>query len=221
MQSSSLPMPAEKLTRAAKARAAKAIESVHIAYYEKGGIRDLEEKISGHRGAAAKHIFALAIYASENAKTRAEAIALFLGMCAYAEAQYKAEHEITNLKDPVAGLPTWAVFKSNILRGIREFELDPCEYRSEGAFRVAMQKKELAALPSPVSALPVAARGPKAERIAKALQNTELHDTIRLLISQLIFECEVLRISKRAEAEAILKEAMDKLQPYIDARKSA
>lgn len=216
-----LPLPVEKLTRAAKARASKAIESVHIAYYEKGGIRDLEEKISGHRGAAAKHIFALAIYASETAKTRKEAIALFLGMCAYAEAQYKHDHEITNLKDPVAGLPTWAVFKSNILRGIREFELDPCEYRSEGAFRVAMQKLELAALPAPSQPIPIHSRTPKAKRIEKALENTELHDTIKMLISQIVYECESLKTNRKHDAEAVLRDAMERLQPMVDSRKSA
>lgn len=216
----SLPMPAEKLTRAAKARASKAIESVHIAYYERGGIRDLEEKINSHRGAAAKHIFALAIYASENAKTRNEAIALFLGMCAYAEAQYKREHDITNLKDPVAGLPTWAVFKSNILRGVREYHLDPVEYRSEGAFRVAMQKAELAALPSPAPVVSIA-RTPKTKRIEQALSDTQLHDSLKLLVSQIIFECESLQRGKKAEAEAVLRDAMNRLQPLVDPRRVA
>ena len=220
MVDKSLPIPADRLTRAAKARASKAIESIHIAYYEKGGVRDLQEKVSEQLGSTAKHIFALAIWASEQSKTLNEAIAMFLGMCAWAEAQYKQEHDVSNLKD---ALPTWAVFKSNILRGMRDFDLDPVEYRSEGAFRVAMQKAEQKALPAPTNqhvALKTP-RGPKVKRIEEALENTQLHDTIKLLVSQIIFECESLKRNAKPDAEAVLRDAMNRLQPLVDPRRVA
>lgn len=199
-----------QLTRSAKARAARAIEDVHLAYYAKGGIRDLEDKLGEQRGAAARHIFALAIYASENAETLEEAIAQFQALCAYAEARYKQEHDVVNLKEV---LPTWAVFKSNILRGMREYGLDPIEYRSEGAFRVAMQRQqEQLALPSP----------PKLTQraIDKALSTTVTYDPVRTLLSQILFECQSLKRSKQKDAEAVLRETMDRLSQFVDQRKA-
>ena len=198
-----------QLTRSAKARAARAIEDVHLAYYAKGGIRDLEDKLSEQKGAASRHIFALAIYASENAETLEEAIAQFQALCAYAEARYKQEHDVVNLKEV---LPTWAVFKSNILRGMREYGLDPIEYRSEGAFRVAMQRQQAQlALPSP----------PKLTQraIDKALSTTVTYDPVRTLLSQILFECQSLKRSKQKDAEAVLRETMDRLSQFVDQRK--
>lgn len=198
-----------QLTRSAKARAARAIEDVHLAYYAKGGIRDLEDKLGEQRGAASRHIFALAIYASENAKTLEEAIAQFQALCAYAEARYKQEHGVVNLKEV---LPTWAVFKSNILRGMREYGLDPIEYRSEGAFRVAMQRQqEQLAPPSPKLTQ---------RAIDKALSTTVTYDPVRTLLSQILFECQALKRSKQKEAEVILRETMDRLSQLVDQRKA-
>lgn len=199
-----------QLTRSAKARAARAIEDVHLAYYAKGGIRDLEDKLSEQKGAASRHIFALAIYASENAETLEEAIAQFQALCAYAEARYKQEHDVVNLKEV---LPTWAVFKSNILRGMREYGLDPIEYRSEGAFRVAMQRQqERLGLPSP----------PKLTQraIDKALSTTVTYGPVRTLLSQILFECQSLKRSKQKDAEAVLRETMDRLSQLVDQRKA-
>lgn len=198
-----------QLTRSAKARAARAIEDVHLAYYAKGGIRDLENKLGEQRGAAARHIFALAIYASENAETLEEAIAQFQALCAYAEARYKQEHGVVNLKEV---LPTWAVFKSNILRGMREYGLDPIEYRSEGAFRVAMQRQqEQLALPSPKLTQ---------RAIDKALSTTVTYDPVRTLLSQILFASQWLKRSKQKDAEAILRETRDRLSQFVDQRKA-
>lgn len=198
------------LSRGAKVRAARAIEEVHLAYYAKGGIRDLEDKLAEQRGAAARHIFSLAQYASEHTSDLDETMALFIAMCAYAEQKYKAMHDVLNLKE---ALPTWAVFKSNILRGIREYGLDPLEYRSEGAFRVAMLKmQERQSLPPPH-------RGPAAldAMLASAIPST----SVRSLLSQLIIETAAVRRSKQQEAEEILREAMSRLRPMLDRRKIA
>lgn len=207
-----------ELSRAAKMRAARAIAAVHTAYHEKDGIRQLELALDEKRGAAARHVYALAVFAAEQHKKREDAIALYLSMCQYAEAQYKAEHEVANLKD---ALPTWAVFKSNILRGMREFQLDPREHRSEGAFRVAMQKAEPAERQAAsVTALPVQ-RSP--EQIEDYLASTVHHDSLRVLVSQIIFQLENLKGDKPAirAAEGVLRETMNKLQPNVDATKVA
>lgn len=214
-------MTEQALSRAAKMRASRAIEAVHTAYHETGGIRELETALDEKRGAAAKHVYGLAVFASEQHKKRNDAIALFLAMCAYAEAQYKAEREVANLKD---ALPTWAVFKSNILRGIREYGLDPRDHRSEGAFRVAMQKAEPAersVAAAKVIQLPAAPHVAGHNDIEKFLATTTVRPTLRTLLGQIIFECETLKPSQAKEAEAILRTAMDALAPLVDQRKVA
>lgn len=205
------------LSRAAKMRASRAIEAVHVAYHEKGGIHQLELALDEKRGAAARHVYALAVFAAEQHTKRAAAIALFLGMCQYAEAQYKAEHEVANLKD---ALPTWAVFKSNILRGMREYELDPREHRSEGAFRIAMQKAEPTER-SNVAQLPTRAHIAPPDEIDKFLTTTTVRPTLRTLLAQIIFECETLKPSSMKHAEDVLRAAMDQLAPLVDQRKVA
>lgn len=214
-------MTEQTISRAAKMRASRAIEAVHAAYYDKDGIRQLELVLEEKRGAAARHVYALAVFASEQEKKRADAIALFLAMCAYAEAQYKAARDVANLKD---ALPTWAVFKSNIMRGMREYDLDPREHRSEGAFRVAMQKAEPAERPTAtVVALPAPAKAHLAQpdEIGAFLDTTAVRPALRVLLAQLIFECETLKLGNLAKAEAVLRTAMDSLAPLVDQRKVA
>lgn len=220
-------VPAADLTRAAKIRATRAIESVHAAYYEKGGMRDTEAKLAEQRGAAARHVYSLAVFASKQARTRDKAVALFLGACAYAEAQYKAAHEVANLKD---ALPTWAVLKSNILRGVRDYQLDPAEHRSEGAFRVAMQKASVSSAQSvarsnvkQISDARTARDSGQSheEQIESFLATTSVQSGLRVLLAQIIFECESLQRGKTRDAERILREAMDALQPLVDSRKVA
>lgn len=210
------------LSRAAKMRASRAIESVHVAYHEKDGIRQLELVLDEKRGAAARHVYALAVFASEQHTKRPQAIALFLAMCAYAEAQYKAEHEVANLKD---ALPTWAVFKSNILRGVREYGLNPRDHRSEGAFRIAMQKAEPAerdtTTRSNVITLPAKPHVADSGEIDKFLATTAVRSTLQTLLSQIIFECETLKAGNTKQAEAVLRDTMNKLAPLVDQQKVA
>lgn len=209
-------MEIEALPRAAKVRASRAIENVHYAYHEKGGIRELETAIEEKRGAAAKHIYALAIFAFETARGREKAVALFAGMCSYAEASYKKQHEVENLKE---ALPTWSVFKSNILSGVRDFGLDPREYRSEGAFRVAKQKVE--GPKAEVTSRPQATKPASHEQIDEFLVTTITQNTLRVLISQIIYELETLKRSKVKDAEGVLRDTMNALQPFVDARKAS
>lgn len=209
------PQPVE-LSAAAKRKARRAIEDIHLAYNLKGGIRETEEKLAEQRSAAARNIFSLAVYASEQCRTRNDAITLFQDMCTDAEQFYKAEHKVENLKD---ALPTWAVIKSNILRGVRQFQLDPTEYRSEGAFRIAMQKKQQQ-LAAPAAAAAALERALSQDELDKMLATTITADTIRSLVAQIIFECEILRKNAKTEAEAILRNTSDSLAPLVDQRKT-
>lgn len=202
-----------ELTSQAKRKASRAIENVHLAYYQRGGIRDSEEKLGEQRQSVAQEIFALARFAAEQARDRPSAIALFSTMCTYAEEQYKSEHEVVNLKD---ALPTWATLKSNILRGVRDYKLSPTEYRSEGAFRVALQKKQQAMLPAPTidQSKPLTH-----EELDRLLSTTVQFDAVRSLLSQVVFGCEVLKKTNATKATAILRATMDQLAPLVDQRK--
>lgn len=205
------PLPIE-LPAAARRKARRAIEDVHLAYNVKGGIRETEEKLAEQRSAAARNLFSLAVYASEQARTRNDAIVLFQNMCMDAETFYKTEHQVENLKD---ALPTWAVIKSNILRGVRQFQLDPSEYRSEGAFRVAMQKKQ-----QQQTALITHDRPMSQDDLDKMLSATITANTMRSLLAQIVFECEALKKNAKPEAEAILRNTADSLAPLVDQRKA-
>lgn len=228
----------EDLPRGAKQRAARAIENVHLAYYEKGGIREAEEQLESKRESAASHIYALAQYAAKTEKKRADQIALFLGMCKYAEERYKEEHDVTDLKD---ALPTWAVYKSNILRGVRQLELDPAEYRTERQFRTALLEKAKTVTPpatrkpaqraeprgtelDQAARPPVAREGPDEktpEDIDEFLAVTVHHDSLRVLLGQVLFEVENIQSDKVKDAEKILRRTMNELAPLVDQRKVA
>lgn len=198
-----------ELSTQAKRRAERAIENVHIAYYQKGGLRDTEDKLLKQRQSVAGELFALARYASEHCKTREQAITLFGEMCKHAEARYKDEHEVDNLRE---ALPTWGTLKSNILRGVRDYELDPVEYRSEGAFRIEMQKRQQTALPAP--------REPADEdELDRVLEATVPFDNVRILTARLVSECSALKRSAANKAERVLQEALAELAPLIDQRK--
>lgn len=201
-----------ELSRSAKMRASRAIENVHLAYYQKGGMRDTADKLREQGQSVAKEIFALARFASEQARNRETAIALFSEMCRYAEDSYKREHEVENMRE---ALPTWATLKSNVLRGVRDYALDPTEFRSEGAFRVAMQKKQQAALPAPAGE----PRRLTSDELDKLLATTVQLDSVRGLLAQVVFECEMLRKSSAPKAVHVLRKTMDSLAPLVDQRR--
>lgn len=213
-----------ELSRGMKSRAVRAINSVHAAYYETDGIRDLEARISEKRASAAKHIYSLAVFAFKETRKRDDAIELYLELCAHAEAEYKREHDVENLAD---ALPTWKTLKSNVLTGIRDDGLDPRKFRSEGAFRVAKMKKRAAAAEAPAApetasnVIQLQRKDASPEDFDAVLATTVHEDTLRVLVAQIVFEVGALKLSTIAEAEDILRETMDRLAPLVDKRKVA
>lgn len=199
-----------ELSRQAKYRAARAIENVHLAYYQRGGLRDTEEKASEQRQSIAQELFNLARFATEQSKTRDAAIRYFGELCEYAETRYKKEHEVENLRE---ALPTWATLKSNILRGVRDYQLDPLEYRSEGAFRIAMQKEQ-AALPAPTL------RVLSPAKLDELFSSTIPHEAVRPLLSQVVHHCELLKKRSDTAAVKVLQSALDELAPLVDQRRA-
>jgi hypothetical protein len=205
-----------ELSRAAKARAYKAIENVHRDFYLKGGLRDTAEKLVKQRDASAQHIFDLAKFASSECRKRDDAILLFKSMCDYAEEKYKQEHDVVNLKD---ALPNWATYKSHILRGVRDYQLEPRQHRSVGAFRIAIQKQQQQATES-VPALPnQAARMLTADELDRMLSTTIRLDSVRQQVAQVLFICENLRKGGTQKALEVLRSTADALAPFVDQRK--
>lgn len=210
------------LTRAAKQRALRAIENVHLAFYEKGGIRDTLATLNDQQEKVSEHIFGLAVYAAKQALNPADARELFTNMCEYAEDHYKKEHSVDNLAD---ALPVWRVYKSNILRGVK-LGLKPPEYDSEYEFRKAAMEKVRGSLPGPkaepIERKPAAAPGPvQLDEIEQWLGSTGVHDQLRTLLAQVILSVEFIKRGSLPKAEAALRRLVDELAPSVDHRRVA
>src|SRR5438045_6365211 len=79
-------LPAVELKQPAKRIATQAIEAVHAAYYEKGGIRDRMTEMQEQVDSAAKHVYSIAVFAvKQHSDDAAAAVDLYAAMCAYAE----------------------------------------------------------------------------------------------------------------------------------------
>jgi hypothetical protein len=198
------------LSAAARTRALRAIEDVHEAYYGKGGIRDTAKQLEGQVNSTARVVYSLAVFASKQCETLEEAAELFREMCAYAEAEYKEQHGVDNLRE---ALPTWATYKSNVLRGVTQYALDPVEYRSERQYRIAVDEKRG----------PRRREGPEEkpeqkdpEAIGEFLELTTMRTSLRRHVATLVHQAEIVARGKTQDAAAVLKEATDRLEPLID-----
>jgi hypothetical protein len=219
------------LTKAAKAKATDAIDKIHQAYFVKGGIRDTTDVLRGQVEKASDVIFSLAQFATRQSKgDLPAAVAVFGAMCSFAEAHYKKEHEVENLKE---ALPVWATFKSNILGGMNS-ELSPLDFKSEYDFRKARMEKVResvgVSLPPPTTEGTVLAAaaierksqpaGPVGmDEIDQWLGSTAIHDSLRVLLANVILSVEYIRRAKVGDAEAILRETGDRLAGLVDKRK--
>lgn len=230
-----------KITAAGKKKATDAIEAIHAAYFEPAGIRDTEEKLEAMRSSCSQHAYDLAAYAVKtSAGDMAEGAQLFSALCEYAEGRYKERHAVENLKD---ALPTWAVFKSNILRGMR-LGLDPGGYGSEYEFRKAVMEAVAAGVhevPPPASGAlqeryqerRAAKQAPAPERREEKRQDplwledaevmiadfTTVAGVMRGLVARLLVEVEFIKPSRQEDAEGVIRRAIQELQPMIDMRK--
>lgn len=198
------------LSAAAQARALKAIEDVHLSYYEKGGIRDTINQLEEQGRSAGRHLYSLAVFASRQTQTVEEAAELFRDLCAFAEAAYKEEQNVENLRE---ALPTWATLKSNLLRGMTRYNLDPINYRSERQFRIATddradkaghrRSREGPELKSP-------------DEIGEFLQRTAVRNSLVGPVADLVFHVEAIAHGRTQEAASILKATLTKLEPLVD-----
>lgn len=205
---SALKLPARRV-------ATKAIENVHLAYYVKGGIRATVETLQTQLASASHHVFAIAKYAAKaHSDSLEQATALYIAMCEYAEQAYKQEHEVENLRE---ALPTWATYKSNILRGLRS-GLNPLEFRTEKVYRSKTME-----LVSRAPRDPEPRAGPQAvlepDELETLVSSTAVPDALKQLVAQVVFAAEVVNVRKLEQAEEILREAWQRLGALTDKRK--
>jgi len=198
-----------ELSGAQQRLAARAIEDVHLAYYEKGGLRETIQQVETQAEGVSGHIYKLAVHAAKNSSSIAAGAQLFAVLCEHAERQYKADHEIDNIKDQ---LPVWAVFKSNILGAMRA-GLSPLDHRNEHALRNANKATR------PVAALERGA--PTAVKaLASFLATTAVHSSLRKLAARTVHSLESIKSSERRQAASVLREANRKLAPLADRRRA-
>lgn len=199
--------------------AAKAIENVHLAYFEKGGIRDNAAHLAGQLESASRHVFAIARYAARaHPKSTEEAAQMFVLMCEYAEQTYKKEHEVENLRE---ALPTWATYKSNVLRGLRA-GLNPLEHKTEKVFR--SKTMEMVSRTRTHEAPTNGARaGPPRvvpqDELVNMVSSSAIPDVLKQLVAQVVYAAEVVNTNRIEQAEEILREAWQKLGALTDKRK--
>lgn len=216
----------ETLDTGAKRAAYQAIDAMHVAYYERGGLRDtvdkLRDKLEDVSERVSQHIYRLAIYASKHAATPEKQRQLFLVMCDYAEQRYKEERGITNMKDPDNGLPVWPVYKSNIVAGFK-LRVPLLEYRSEYEYRKAVTERKESAkeLPSngdgsssraPAKA---AAHTPSLSEARDLLSDSHVTPTLQRPLASLVYAAEQLDRDKVRAAERIFQDTLAKLSKLL------
>ena len=212
-------MSVEDLEVQPRRLAGTAIQKTYKEYTKPNGLRDLEKKIETETVKCSKYIFGLAKYAYENYEDAEEA---FRDMCQYAEEQFKARHNVENVKDI---LPVWAVYKSNINRGLKA-ELDPRDYDSEWEFRKATMDEvrengneaytqtRAPRTPAPDKPAPV-----NAEQVEDWMETTTISTNLKFLVMQLVLETEYVKKGKEKEAEKILREAIGALKQIVDRKR--
>jgi hypothetical protein len=206
-------LPTTNLTPAQQAKALRVIEDVHLTYHGKGGVRELVEEAEKKVQSASQHVYSLAVYASKQSDSLEDAAALFRELCSFAEAAYKEQHGVDSVRE---ALPTWAVYKSNVLRGVTQFGLDPVDYRSERQFRIAYEAKIPKVKQRPSSRDPEL-RPP--DDIAQFLETTPVRSLLRGPISDLVYRAEAIAYGKTSEAETVIKAAAEKLDRLVDRSK--
>jgi hypothetical protein len=228
-----------ELVDAAKRRAVHAIEKVWEAYHDpKDGLKLREQQAAIAGARVSSYIFRLAQFAQDNSPRRTHRPhELFAAMCSYAEARLKENHNVENLKE---ALPCWATYKTNILSGMKG-GLDPNDYQTEWEFRKAaiearfslietkeaVAQREFAKRPADedaelegrgneVTKLPTKLR---IEPTRKFFRATSIASSLKLLLAQLVVEADYIKKGYEDEAEAILREAREKLAALVDKRK--
>lgn len=229
-----------QLVDSVKRRAVNAIEKVWEAYYDpKDGLKLRDEQVAVANARISSYIYGLAQFTQDNCPRKHRPHEVFAAMCLYAEAKLKENHNVHNLKE---ALPCWATYKTNILSGMRA-GLDPNNYKTEWEFRKAGMETRFSLLDA-TEAVTEQARsnsGTVSREDAKGLEQgdevaklptklrieptrkffraTSIANSLKLLLAQLVVEADYVKAGYEEEAEAILREAREKLALLVDKRK--
>lgn len=219
-------MTTENLTVPARRRAGLAIENTHKEYTKPNGLRALEQRIEEAQVKCSQHIFELAKFAFRTDGIEPEEH--FTDLCSFAEDQFKKRHKVDNVKDV---LPVWAVFKSNINRGIKQ-GLDPNGFKTEWEFRKATMEEIRetnggnagGGESEPQTRTPRQTQGSRptpvnVPDVEEWVGSTTIHSSLQVLVARLVVEAEYIRKGRGKEAENILREAIGALSKLIDKRK--
>lgn len=221
---------ASNLSDAARKRAEAAIDATHAAYTAQNGLKATLATLDVQEAGASAHIYGLAVFAMGQAKKVADAMRVFSDLCRHAESAYKATWDVQNLKSE---LPVWAVFKSNILRGMR-LNLNPAKYDTERAFRAATASKVRESLRQAVAqaqsaagatAEPAFVGPPKLEgkvtldEVTEMLSDTTIVDRLQTWLARLVTESAYVRKGSESEAATILQIASNALSGLLDKRR--
>lgn len=209
-----------ELTATEKRRAGTAIEYTAREYSREGGLKQLQAKTDEAEQTCAMHIYSLAQFAVKNSKNLTTATERFQEMCSYAEAGYKEKHDVANLKDV---LPVWSVYKSNIIRGMK-LDMSPLDHETEGAFRLAVGEHLRQTTSGSTGDVDRAEPSKQDTRLTvedadDLLDSTNIHEGLRGLVAKLMIEAEYVRKGREADAEAIVKRAVDEMSELVDRRR--
>jgi hypothetical protein len=189
----------------------KAIEAIDATAKQLPSYKQAIEQFESVTAGISSHIFGLAQYAARETKSVDDAAVFFGALCGYAEdtfrARLKESGEPTSLKESI---PVWAVFKSRILRGMR-MGLNPAEFKNEFGMVKAVREK--------IQAEPKPSHPADIHEVEDFLGRTTIVPRLAVWVSRLTLEAEYIRPSKLSEVEALYKEFVERLAPYIDKKR--
>lgn len=189
----------------------KAIEAIDATAKQLPIYRKVAEEFEAVSTGISQHIFGLSQYAAKETKTVEQATEMFQALCGYAEVTFRARLEAsgepTSLKESI---PVWATFKSRILRGMR-MGLSPADYKNEFGLVKAVREK--------AQAEPKAAQPADIHDVEDFLAQTTIVPRLAVWVSRLTLEAEYIRPSKLSEVEALYKEFVERLAPFLDKKR--
>lgn len=189
----------------------KAIEAIDATAKQLPTYKQAAEQFESASTGISHHIFGLAQYAAKETKAIEAATEMFAALCSYAEdtfrARLKDSGESTSLKESI---PVWATFKSRIMRAMR-MGLSPADHKNEFGLVKAVRER-LATEEKP-------SRPADIEDVEDFLGKTTIVPRLAVWVSRLTLEAEYIRPSKLTEVEALYKEFVERLAPFVDKKR--
>jgi hypothetical protein len=208
---------AAELDPALKAAAWKAIKAMWDDYHGADGLHAKAQELHAAVEKSSERLMQLAHMAAQLSKHRGVQIGQYRLATEAAEERLKQVHDITNLKDPERGLNSWAVQKSNILRGMK-LGVPVLEYKTEYEYRKAVQAKAMAQLPPPVP-VPQIGRTKDGDLKLSDLQElfatTGIHSALVGPFAKMVHDAEQAKRPQLKAVEKLFQETMERLYTIL------